>query len=207
MPRAPIDNLLSTHRLLSEFWLSHNHGCCDWSHAVKSFRSAKLGLPGEVRILKYESQNSKMTSNVVQLEWTSACYRNWRWNIVTQPNNNNNNSSPPEQQDSYQHNGHRRAKSGLECPPVLWASIQASLKDVGLTTESWLLKHNPAGRANRKMRLIKTLLFLHGQLCFLPSSFGLSSYKNRVVNSPTFAYNERNHKNSLTSLGVSYSCP
>lgn len=56
----------------------------------------------------------------------------------------------PVSHHSYQHDRHCWANSVLQCPPVLWASIQAFFQDIRLATKAWLFKHNPAENKNKR---------------------------------------------------------
>lgn len=66
----------------------------------------------------------------------------------------------PVTHSSYQQNRHCWADSGLQRPPVFWASIQAFLQDVTLAKEFRLVKENPPERkVNRCILSILLVLF------------------------------------------------
>ena len=81
---------------------------------------------------------------------------------------------------SYQNNRHCWGHFGLQCPPVLRASIQALLQDVGLATKAWLIKHHPAEGENTRRRSTITLSFCTDISELGLFSFDLNSQRNAV---------------------------
>lgn len=92
---------------------------------------------------------------------------------------------------SYQNNRHRWCHFGLQCPPVLRASIQALLQDVRLATKAWLIKHHPSERENRRRRSTITLSFFTDITEFVFFSFDLNSQRNAVFDAPTLANEDK----------------